>query len=221
MFALGKCCWYRLTVSSHDDGLRGRLLASALEFLQSAGPEGLSLREIARSCGVSQTAPYHYFRSKEELLAAVAEEGFRRLSRCLLPVAARGGTAAERLTAGALAYVRFAVDNPAHYRVMFGPRVADPKVHAGLRVASESTYELFRSAVAEGARELGSQALGETFALTSWSMLHGVASLMIEKRMGMTGLAPRSTELLVSSMCDVLTAAALQMARAAAVDRER
>ncbi len=200
-------------MSSHDDGLRSRLLASALEFLRTAGPEGLSLREIARSCGVSQTAPYHYFSSKEELLAAVAEEGFRRLSRCLLPVISRGGNPAQRLKAGALAYVHFALDNPAHYRVMFGPRVADPKDHAGLRVASESTYELFRSAVAEGARELGSQALGETFALTSWSMLHGVASLMIEKRMGMTGLAPRATEQLIASMCDVLTAAAVGLAR--------
>ncbi len=221
MFAVEECCWYRLTVSSHDDGLRGRLLASALDFLQRAGPEGLSLREIARSCGVSQTAPYHYFPSKEALLAAVAEEGFRRLSRCLLPVVTRGGSAAERLTAGARAYVRFALDNPAHYRVMFGPRVADPRDHAGLRVASESTYELFRSAVAEGTRELGSQALGETFALTSWSMLHGVASLMIEQRMGMTGLAPRAADELVASMCDVLTAAAVQLARAAAGDRTR
>ena len=214
MIALDKCWGYNLTVSRKDDGLRGRLLASALDFLETAGPEGLSLREIARSCGVSQTAPYHYFESKEALLAAVAEEGFRRLSRCLLPVVSRGGTPAERLTAGAIAYVQFALDNSAHYRVMFGPRVADPRHHPGLRVASESTYELFRSAVAEGARELGSQALGETFALTSWSMLHGLASLMIEKRLGMAGLAPRSTEALITSMCDVLTAAALQMARA-------
>lgn len=202
-------------MSSTDDGLRSRLLASALDFLQRAGPDGLSLREIARSCGVSQTAPYHYFRSKEELLAAVAEEGFRRLSRCLLPVVSRGGNPAERLTAGAIAYVRFALDNPAHYRVMFGPRVANPKDHAGLRVASESTYELFRSTVAEGARALGSQELGETFALTSWSMLHGVASLLIEKRMGMTGLPPRPPDQLIASMCDVLTAAAMQMTRAA------
>src|SRR5882762_8109475 len=80
-----------------------------------------SLREVARSAGVSHNAPYSHFASKRELLAAVAVKGYEIL-RARVLTALRGKTKpAEALKAILIAYLRFGTGNPAQYRLMFGP----------------------------------------------------------------------------------------------------
>jgi AcrR family transcriptional regulator len=63
----------------HHGDLRRALVDAALALVQERGAEGFTLREAARRVGVSQTAPYRHFETKEALLAAVAEEGFTTL----------------------------------------------------------------------------------------------------------------------------------------------
>ncbi|MFT4571001.1 MAG: AcrR family transcriptional regulator, partial [Candidatus Binatia bacterium] len=65
----------------HHGDLRRALVEGALELLHERGPAGLTLRGAARKAGVSEAAPYRHFADKEALLASVAEEGFRALSR--------------------------------------------------------------------------------------------------------------------------------------------
>jgi len=172
----------------HDGGLRRDLIDAALELVEASGTRGLSWREIARRAHVSHTAPYRHFANKEELLAAVAEQGFRSLTeRMEEQMAVAPDDVAKRLEAMAIAYVEFAAENPAHFRVMFGRDVPDINKHAALREAHDVTDGLFRAGVAEVLEKTGKIGLEvdvDHFALMAWSLVHGLASLTVDGRVG-------------------------------------
>ena len=110
----------------HHGNLRRALLDEALATIRAEGVDGLTLREIGARVGVSRTALYRHFADKRALLAAVATEGFRTLRQQLITAWEDGGRGRAAFDSMGVAYVRFAVANPAHYRVMFGGFV-DPK----------------------------------------------------------------------------------------------
>ena len=183
----------RSEVRPRDGGLRRDLIDAALELVEASGTRGLSLREIARRADVSHSAPYRHFADKEELLAAVAEQGFRSLSeRMIEQMAGASEDVWKRFQAIAIAYVRFAAENPARFRVMFGPDVPDIDKHAGLREAHDVTDGLFRAGVAEVLRETGKIGVdvdADQFTLLAWSVAHGLASLTVDGRVGDVGSA--------------------------------
>src|SRR6195256_5650444 len=96
----------------HHGDLKAALLAKAAALVAERGADGVSLRELARNAGVSHAAPAHHFTDRRGLFTALAAEGFSLLAEALLR--ARGDFANA-----ALAYVRFAIDHPGHYAVMF------------------------------------------------------------------------------------------------------
>src|SRR5918992_6056291 len=109
----------------HHGNLRRALLDEALATIRAEGVEALTLREIGGRLGVSRTALYRHFADKRALLTAVATEGFRMLREQLVAAWEDSGRGDAAFHAMGIAYVRFAVDNPAHYRVIFGG-VVDP-----------------------------------------------------------------------------------------------
>src|SRR5437773_4849026 len=92
--------------------LSDRLVSAAAALVTERGPQGFSLREVARRAHVSEAAPYWHFSSKEALLAAVAEQGFIRLARGMTDVRERVIDPRRRLQELGLAYVRFALGHP-------------------------------------------------------------------------------------------------------------
>jgi AcrR family transcriptional regulator len=164
------------------DDLKRRLAAAAREILEREGLAALSLRAAARACGVSHMAPYRHFAGKEDLLAAVAEQGFRDLTAAL-DAAATAEPGALRALKFGLAYVLFACENPSLYRLMFSPFVECCEGRPGLAAAGQ---EAFSRCVA-AARALGhaceEPAEGEPpppIAAAVWSMVHGLSSLALD-----------------------------------------
>src|SRR5687767_12387026 len=104
----------------HHGDLRRALIDQALATVDKRGVEGLTLRGVGESLGVSRTALYRHFSDKQSLVAAVASEGFRTLRLALIEAWERKGRGAAGFEAMGDAYLRFAVAHPAHYRVMFG-----------------------------------------------------------------------------------------------------
>src|SRR5579871_2133171 len=102
----------------HHGNLKQALLGAALELIAETGPRGFTLREAARRAGVSHNAPYRHFRDRDELLAAVATEGFDRLTKAMAG-AARKVRPLDRLRRSGIAYVDFALRWPQHFAVMF------------------------------------------------------------------------------------------------------
>ncbi len=77
----------------HHGDLRGALLAAAREEIVAKGAQGLSLASLARRAGVAQSAPYRHFEDREDLLAAVATDGFEQFTEALLNAAEAGDEA--------------------------------------------------------------------------------------------------------------------------------
>lgn len=188
----------------HGDLPRG-LVAAATRLLDERGSTGVTLREAARQAGVSQAAPYRHFASKEELLAAVAAEAFLALkAACAAAVEADPGDAAHRLEVVAVAYVRFAVEHPARYRLMWAPtpRGRDhPTLAAAARATGEPLLGALRACLPPG--EAGEPAVQRLFVL--WSLLHGIAGLVLDEQI--------PHEVLETVPVEALVRAALQVAR--------
>lgn len=179
----------------HHGNLRRALLDAALEILGGEGAGALSLREAARRAGVSHAAPFRHFADKQDLVAAVAEEGFRAMTaemRAATPPGLENPVA--RLQALGVRYVTFAAAHPAHFRVMFGPEVADRRAHSALRAAADEAFELLVGALADCQRA-GMVRAGEPseLAMAAWATVHGLASLVVSGQISGEGSAPRGS----------------------------
>jgi AcrR family transcriptional regulator len=135
----------------HHGDLRRALLDAATTLVDIRGRDALTLREAARRAGVSEAAPYRHFANLDELLGAVALEGYEML---ITDLESAGGARQVRD-----AYLAFAGDFPGRYQLMFGP-LGDRKA------AAQRKEEVAH--VAELTEEAGGLA-----------MLHGRASLML------------------------------------------
>jgi AcrR family transcriptional regulator len=177
----------------HHGDLRRALLQSAIELLAEGGPAGLTMRGAAQRAGVSPAAPYRHFTDKRAMLAAVAEEGFLSLERaCVAAVAGRDVDAVEAFWRRGVAYVTFAIENPAHYRVMFGPEIPDKSAYEGLYLAAIAAFEALRSALrACVSAGLFAEDQIELRAMRAWSLVHGLASLFIDGQFNAQGSISR------------------------------
>src|ERR1700740_773464 len=81
----------------HHGHLEETLLKTAIQLIGEVGPAGFTLREVARRAGVSHNAPYRHFADREELLAAVAAQGFRELTQAMRDAAHEQAKALEQL----------------------------------------------------------------------------------------------------------------------------
>jgi AcrR family transcriptional regulator len=170
----------------HHGDLRTALLASALQILKREGPSALSLREVARTAGVSHQAPYHHFASREHLLAAVATEGFEQLALVLRRLQAGAKNPVEAARDTGVAYVTFAAANPERFRLMFGGEIGARDPYPDLVSASQRVFALLLAPF--GMTPTPGRA-PNPIALTLWSSVHGLASLAVDKQVPLAGKA--------------------------------
>ena len=162
----------------HHGDLRAALLAAGLRLLATRDADGLSLREMARAVGVSATSVYRHFPDKTALMAALAREGLDRLALAQAAAAAdvTQGCAASFAATGR-AYVRFALANPALFRLIFT---------SSARLQATGEAEALRMLRANVAARLPVDAGAdriEVAALRAWALVHGLAMLMLDGQM--------------------------------------
>jgi AcrR family transcriptional regulator len=163
--------------SYHHGNLRETLLEAGVALIGEAGPRGFTIREVARRAGVSHNAPYRHFRDKDELLEAIAGEGFERLTAAMKRRSAAGATAADRLRLCGCGYVDFAMRWPQHFLVMFD--LPSPKL-PGHDAAGQNAFQTLLGFIIESQKEAVLPE-GDPYplALMAWSMVHGIAKLAI------------------------------------------
>jgi AcrR family transcriptional regulator len=165
----------------HHGNLRRALLDQALATIRAEGVAGLTLREIGGRLGVSRTALYRHFADKRALLTAVATDGFRTLRQQLVTAWEEGGRGHAAFQSMGVAYVRFAVANPSHYRVMFGGFVDAKAREPELAVEAAGAFQALVDALA--ALQRGAVVRGDDTVLMArfvWAVVHGVAMLAID-----------------------------------------
>ncbi len=161
----------------HHGNLRKALLDAAIALVGEVGPRAFTLREAARRAGVSHNAPYRHFASKDELLAAVAAEGFGRLAAAMRKSMAHAKSPRERLELCGCGYVEFALRWPHHLLVMFdSPSPCDEP--GKKEPIGEEAFGVLLGCIVEAQRS-GDLPAGDPqpLAWVSWSLVHGIAKL--------------------------------------------
>jgi AcrR family transcriptional regulator len=159
----------------HHGDLRAALIEAGLTLVEESGGDEVALREVARRVGVSATAVYRHFPDKNALMAALAQAGLQRLAEVQRVASDKAGGGIAGFNATGAAYVRFALDNPGLFRLVFAhpPR---PEIKGGLRAEDDAMVMLktAAAALAPAGTDPG------IFALQSWSIAHGLAMLMLD-----------------------------------------
>ena len=173
----------RANAYQHGD-LRAALIQAGLKLLGEGGVRSLSLRAAAQLAGVSHAAPYRHFRDKDQLVAAIAEEGFRLLTAHMqAELAAAPAGSPAGLRAIGWGYVSFARAHPGYFRTIFGGVVPADRgcPTPSLQAAGDEAYQVLRGQILAGVRD-GWLRPGdpEEMSLAAWSLVHGLSMLMID-----------------------------------------
>lgn len=161
----------------HHGNLRRALLEAALSLFVERGAFDFTLRELARKAGVTHNAPYRHFAGKAELLAALREEGFALLAEACRARLGDEEDVRVRVRLLGEAYVRFALEHPHHFRLMLhNPLGGEANATSG------EAFALLRQTLADAqkAGEVRDDLSARELALGAWSLVHGLASLLVE-----------------------------------------
>lgn len=168
----------------HHGSLRQALLDAAEAILDRDGIGGLTLRATAREAGVSHGAPAHHFGDLVGLLTELAASGFVRLRETVLTevdeTAAQAGPSTYSTALGR-GYIRFARAHPGIFLLMFRSERLDWS-SPSLSAAGPAAFALLSSQSA-GDMEEESDLEKLILASTRWSLMHGLATLIIDGRL--------------------------------------
>jgi AcrR family transcriptional regulator len=163
----------------HHGDLRSALVRAAIELLEEGGERELSLRAVARRAGVSPAAPYRHYADREALVSAVAAVGYRELAECLAAAHPSPSTP-EQLASVAIAYVQFALERPALFRIMFGEPCDRDNDE---RLAATGAVSAYVRAIVERSFP---QADPDALATAVWALVHGLAFLHLDGKLDST-----------------------------------
>jgi AcrR family transcriptional regulator len=173
--------------SYHHGDLRRTLLEAALNLINEQQDWNFSLREVARRAGVSHNAHIHHFADKHDLLLAVAAEGYRQLHQCLVDRITRPNDPEKSVIQTAQAYVRFGLEHPALYRLMFGSVLVPTAQYRppDLQLAAEKAKSILKNIIALGLeqgtfRTSSRKTDVERMTLVAWSQVHGLTTLLMD-----------------------------------------
>lgn len=182
--------------SYHHGNLREALLHAALDVIRTTGVDSLSLRALARSLGVSQTAPYRHFADKSALLAELATQAFYELTAATSAVIQSKNSPVTNLQNCGMAYLRYATDNPEKYKLMFGPAIQPRDNFPQLTSAAHQAFTVLVDLIEDGIQQgVFKQHPAALMALSCWSGIHGFSMLTIDKLITRIELPVPLTEL--------------------------
>lgn len=165
----------------HHGNLRQALLDAAVLAIREAGPQHLSLRALARTVGVSQTAPYRHFADKNDLLVELARQTFNEITAITEQAIDPHADSHQQMLLAGDAFLRYAAANPEKYRLIFGTSIEQPENYPHLVEAGQRCFAVLLNLIARGI-ERGEFIQAEPMLLANvcWSGIHGFSSLWID-----------------------------------------
>jgi AcrR family transcriptional regulator len=187
----------------HRRELRSRILEVAGQLLDAGGAEAVTMRGVAERIGYSATTIYLHFRDRDELLFAALDEAFGEFRAAMSGAMASAAEPRARIEAMGRAYVRYALDHPARYRLMFVQRpdylLAHGPEEEGARIESMGALAELVAASPAG---LSNRTRPSAAADALWAAMHGIAALAT----GVAMLDPDRAEAATDEALGLLTA---------------
>ena len=192
----------------HHGDLRNALVSEGLRLLEQEGHPDFTLRDLARRVGVSAAAPYAHFADKSSLLAAIATAGFIRLSAALEAAVRNDSDLADQFMHMGSAYVRFGMESPALYKLMFATEELSARCdeYPELEAAADAAFGLL-TGMLERMQRRGLLHAGDpqASALSVWAHVHGLTSLFITGHVECVGdSVPQPAEVVAASLMTLL-----------------
>ena len=189
----------------HHGDLSRALVEAARRILEAEGPAALSLRAVAREAGVSPAAPYHHFKDKCELIDAVAQQGWEALGEAIGE--ARRNAPSPRAALGEIgsAYVKFARQNPALYRIMYDG-IRDQEAMPEHAQDKDSGYTQVEQAIIEAGGNPEDPLELEIAFMAAWCASHGIAEMVGLKQFEPLKQALGGEDQLVRALLEHVTA---------------
>lgn len=169
----------------HHGDLKKTLLLTSIQILKEEGYRSLSLRYVAKKAGVSQTAPYRHFKDLESLLVCIAIDGFSQLKKQLEQIRERyQNLPLLQFRESGIAYIEFALENPDLFQIMYGNQIQDHSKYTDLIQSEKLTFQTLVKIIKECQNSKLIRILNaEKAALSAWTMVHGIAMLIIGKQL--------------------------------------
>ena len=168
----------------HHGDLKAAIIKTASAMLEEQGIEALSLRKIAENVGVSRTAAYHHFKDKNELLSAIACQGFTLWQKQVERIfESEQGNHQQQLSQFCHGYIKFAVENPNTYDLMFGRILWKNNVSSDeLKQVAYPSFEhqVIMTKYWQEKGLLPNQENSLRLAQVLWGTLHGIAKLVLD-----------------------------------------
>ena len=178
------------------------VLDAALEIIAADGPDLVSMREVARRAEVSHQAPYHHFGDRSGIFAAIAAEGFSILKQEFQKVIAMGPGSARRCFE---AYVRVALEHPAHFRVMFRSDLCGFATHEVTRATADEAFNELMNMVKHTIGRPSDERESFAWATLLWSTAHGLSTLILDGPLLPKLPAGVSLETVISDVVDLMS----------------
>jgi len=168
--------------SYHRDNLKEELIKSGLKLLNDQGYNNFSLRKVAKMCGVSQTAPYRHFKNKDDLIVSITSEVIKQFEDTLKSAALKyPEDLKNQINEMGFLYVKFFVENPEYLQLLF---LSKDIKYIQENLSSSYTFlppfETFFNTIQKYClkNNIVSDIDIHTFALSHWSLVHGLAILI-------------------------------------------
>lgn len=164
----------------HHGDLKSQLIKQGLKLLDTEGYEHFSLRKVAKLCGVSQTAPYRHYHSKDELVAAITSQALEEFGLALEEaVGLYPQDTLMQLKEMGVAYVRFFTQKPEYLRLLFFGDIRLRMRLAGCR-RQHDPFLVLTSVLAKYREEHAEISLSQDeLILYSWGIVHGISTLIV------------------------------------------
>jgi AcrR family transcriptional regulator len=163
-----------------NNDLRQKVLSASLGMIKEQGLDRFSMREVARKAGVSHQAPYHHFGDREAILAAIASEGFAKLTheleRALVKIDREPSGAIDAI---ARAYVDFALRHPSHFQVMFRSDAVPIEKYPEALTNADAAFGVLAQVIDKRFAGTPKQTR-QNLAFAAWAFTHGLATLILD-----------------------------------------
>lgn len=163
----------------HHGNLRQVLLSSAMEIVEQAGIDALSLREVARRANVSPAAPYHHFKDKASLLNTLAEIGLAQLAENSQRSIVNIKNPYQKLNQIGVDYVVYAFEHPNQFKLMFSTDATGQTDQSTVDPAQTVLLEVLRECSKLGQIKIQDEPSLRIAATRSWALVHGLATLIV------------------------------------------